>query len=102
MTTYTIYNIALALIVFPTSYWLAERRRRLHNLRIAARIALLMVCIVYPWDFFAIHMDAWTHPTDPGLRIYDVPVNDLIFTWLCTLLAASVLLAANRRRAGSQ
>jgi lycopene cyclase domain-containing protein len=99
MTVYAIYNLVLAILVYSVSYWLASPQEKINDLLVGARISLLMTMMVYPWDFFAIHHNVWAYPNDPGIKLYDVPVNDLIFTWLCTALAASVLLALRRREA---
>ena len=102
MSRYYLYNLAFAAFTLPISYWLTglEGRRR-HLLR-SARIALLLTMIYYPWDFFAIRLGVWRYPLDPGLRIYEVPLNDLIFIWLCSFLACSVLTAVDRWRSRSQ
>jgi lycopene cyclase domain-containing protein len=97
MNAYYLYNSILAVVIFFIAYWLAPPKNKIRDLLIASRISLLMTMMVYPWDFFAIHHRAWAYPDDPGIRLYGVPVNDLIFTWLCTTLAASVLLAVRRR-----
>lgn len=97
MNQYSLFNVALSAIILPISLWLNERRWKL--IGITARISTLMVLFVYPWDFFAIHLHVWDYPHDPGLRLYEVPLNDLMFTWLCTQLAASVLFRLDRRQA---
>ena len=99
MTEYTIFNLVLALLILPPIVWQAVRQARWHDLRISARISFLMAVIAYPWDFFAIHLHVWDYPNDPGPRLYDVPLNDLAFIWICTQLASSVLLAIVQRQA---
>jgi len=101
MTRYIAYNLVLAILILPASYHLAGPQNRWRNLRIAARVASLMVLIVYPWDFFAIHLNVWRYPTDPSPTLYDVPINDLVFSWLCSHLSATVLLAVRKWQAGS-
>lgn len=96
MTNYALYNAALAAIILPVSYFLADAKSRWRDIQKSARIAVLMTLIAYPWDFFAIHHNVWRYPTDPGLTIYGVPANDLVFMWLCTLLTSSVLIAIDR------
>ena len=96
MSVYTTYNLALAAVVLPTSYCLAGPRSRGRTLSMSARIAFLLTLLAYPWDFFAIHLRVWRYPVHPGLRIYDVPLNDLVFMWLCTYLACSLLVAIAR------
>jgi lycopene cyclase domain-containing protein len=100
MSPYTTYNLLLAFGVLAASTWLTGGRLR--DLRVSSRIAVLMVVIAYPWDFFAIHFNVWTYPVVPGLTLYGVPVNDSIFIWLCTFLASSLLIAVYRRQSASR
>lgn len=102
MTPYTAYNLALAAFTLPICYWLVGSRKRRRYLMLSARIALLLTIIDYPWDFFAIRLGVWRYPNQPGLMIHEVPLNDLIFIWLCSFLACSVLISVDRRRARSQ
>jgi lycopene cyclase domain-containing protein len=97
MTRYDWLILAFAAFVLPTSYWLAGRNRRRAKLLLAARIALLLSLLGYPWDFFAIQLGAWRHPTFDGWRIYGVPLNDSIFTWLFSYLACVAILRFDRR-----
>jgi lycopene cyclase domain-containing protein len=94
---YYLYNLLFAAFVLPISYWLVGSELRRRQLRVSARIALLLTVLYYPWDFFAIRMGVWTYPYEPGLRIYQVPFNDLVFIWLCSFLTCCVLFAAQRR-----
>ena len=103
MTRYTAYNLILGVIVLVFSAWLlgpGPARRR--GVGAAARVALLLTLMGYPWDFFAIRLGVWSYPQDPGPRLFDVPVNDLVFMWLCTYLTCSVLIAARRGHPGRQ
>jgi lycopene cyclase domain-containing protein len=100
MTPYIAYNLALAVFVLPISYWFVGSQNRVRNIILSARIALLVTLISYPWDFFAIHAGIWRYPYDPGWKIYDVPINDLVFIWLGTYLSCCVLIAANRWKTG--
>ena len=98
MNLYTLYNFILAAFVLPASYSLLRSTRNCRsNLLLCARVALLLTLIGYLWDFFAIQLGVWAYPRDPGWRIHGVPLNDLVFIWLCTYLACSVLLSAGRR-----
>jgi lycopene cyclase domain-containing protein len=96
MSAYTIYNLSIAGLVFPLSFWLVGPQNRRRKLLRSMRIALLMAVIGYPWDFFAITLGVWGYPLGPGPRIYAVPINDLWFISLCTLLACSALTGARR------
>ncbi len=102
MNNYTAYNLVLAALILPASYWLAGERNRLHDLLVSARIATLLMLLGYPWDFFAIQLKVWRYPINPGARLHDVPINDLLFMWLCSHLASSVLIAIDRRESGCQ
>ena len=96
MKAYTVFNLVLAGVILPTSYWLAGRTSKWHILLVVARISSLMTLLAYPWDYWAIQQRVWRYPLDPGLQVYEVPMNDLIFIWLCTCLACSVLGAIGR------
>ena len=96
MRPYDVYNLVFAAFVLPISYWLVGSKSRARNLVLSARVALLLTVIYYPWDFFAIRLGVWTYPTDPGVRIYQVPLNDLVFIWLCSFLTCCVLGACMR------
>lgn len=97
MNNYALYNAALAALILPLSFFLANAKDRWRDIQRSARIAVLMTLIAYPWDFFAIQLNVWRYPADPGPTVYGVPVNDLVFMWLCTLLTSSVLIAIDRR-----
>ena len=97
MNLYYLFNLILALITLPACYVLNERRWA--NFAVTTRIAVLMIVFVYPWDFFAISLRSWGYPHDPGFRLYGVPLNDLVFTWICTQLGASVLFRIDRGHA---
>jgi lycopene cyclase domain-containing protein len=98
MTHYTAYNLAFAALTAPISYWLVGPHDRRHKLLLSARISSLLTVLYYPWDFFEIRLGVWRYPNHPGLRIHDVPLNDLVFIWLCSFLTCVVLIAIDRRR----
>lgn len=100
MNVYVAYNCGLALLVVPFVIWFSGRR--LERVLQAARIALLITVLAYPWDFFAIHLNVWTYPRDPGPRLHTVPLNDLVFMWLCSLLACSLIITLTDGNDGSQ
>lgn len=97
MNTYITYNAVLAAIIVPIGYLLLKSRGRHGDLGAAVRVSVLMTLIGYPWDYFAIQLGVWDHPHDPGFRLHGVPLNDLVFMWLCSFLTCSVLLAARGR-----
>jgi lycopene cyclase domain-containing protein len=102
MKAYTIFNFVLSLIILPLGYWLAGKQSRRHILAVASRISLKMTLIAYPWDFFAIRYRIWRYPVDPGLQLYEVPLNDLLFIWICTYLACTLLSATARWESARQ
>jgi lycopene cyclase domain-containing protein len=97
MNSYYIFTGVLAIVILPVCFWLNEAQ--LKYIRVSVRIATLMMMLVYPWDFFAIQLHSWGYPHDPGVRLYGVPFNDLVFTWLCSVLGASILFSFARRHA---
>lgn len=102
MSPYTAYNLVFAAFTLPFCYWLVGGKKHLRKLLLSARIAFLLTVIYYPWDFFAIRLGVWKYPRDPGFKIYEVPLNDLVFIWLCSFLACSVLIVADGWRTRSQ
>lgn len=101
MTTYTLYILGFAAFALPISYWIAGRTDRRRNVLLSARIGLLLTVLIYPWDFFAIRLGAWTYPNFTGLTVFGVPLNDSFFIWLCSYLACVVLIRVDRRRSGN-
>jgi hypothetical protein len=88
MTDYTVFNLCLSALAVVTTCITCGRKPKLwKNLRIAALVTILS----YPWDFFAIINEAWEHPKDPGIRWFTVPLNDLWFIFVCTLITTSLL-----------
>jgi lycopene cyclase domain-containing protein len=102
MKAYTIFNLILSAIILPLGYGLAGKQSRYHTLSVASRISFKMALIAYPWDFFAIRYRVWRYPVDPGLKIYEVPLNDLLFIWICTYLACTLLSAIGRWESARQ
>jgi len=96
MTTYALYNLGLAGLALLLSTCVRSSLSPL-QFALAARVGLLTTLFAYPWDFFAIRLGVWRYPRDPGLVVYGVPVNDLIFMWLCTYVA-TVFLTWDRAR----
>lgn len=92
MTPYSWFNLVLAAILVPLSL---SRLRTAAQRGIAFRTAAVMTLVALPWDFVAIHLQVWTY-RDPGFRIYGVPLNDLVFIFLCTLFSATLLIAKSR------
>ena len=93
---YYIYNVVFAVITIPLCYLLVGSELRSRRLLVSARVASLLTLLYYPWDFFAIRLGVWTYPLNPGVRIYEVPLNDLIFIWLCSFLTCCALFGGKR------
>jgi lycopene cyclase domain-containing protein len=102
VATYTLYNLALAVIILPVSYFVATRNNKTRSLLLSARAAWLLTVLLYPWDFFAIRLGVWDYPKYPGLRIYGVPLNDSFFIWLCSFFACVLLIRFDPRRSQSK
>lgn len=101
MTSYGLFNVVLALAAFSAAAVLFPQPK-LQHARTAGRVALLITIFAYPWDFFAVRLGVWLYPVEPGVMLYGVPVNDLVFMWLCSYFGASFLMWSDRRRTGSE
>lgn len=102
MTIYTLYILGFTAFALPVSYWIAGRHNRRQKVLVSARIALLLTLLIYPWDFFAIRLGAWTYPDFGGLTVFGVPLNDSFFIWLCSYLACIVLIRVNSRNSNDR
>ena len=92
MTSYTKFNLvvlgACALLTFPL--YVSKQR-----FLTAIRTATFVTVLAFPWDFFAIWLNVWDY-SDPGPRLFSVPVNDLIFIFSCTYFSSMYLLSLDR------
>jgi lycopene cyclase domain-containing protein len=86
--SYTTYNCVFALAAAAASAWVIRSRAQW---RAVLQTALFFTVLAYPWDFFAITLGTWAHPPDVGIRIYSVPVNDLVLLFFATIYSAGVL-----------
>lgn len=102
MSTYTLYNLCLVLVVVGGALMLVHIPTRFRHLVRCARIATLVAIFSFPWDYFAIGTGVWSYPENPGPRLYGVPVNDMIFLWLCTFFTTSYLIWDDMRYGGGQ
>jgi lycopene cyclase domain-containing protein len=102
MSDYTLYNLGYAALAVPACIVFLHRKTGWRGVRLCGRLGVLVTAFGYPWDFFGIHFEAWSYPKDPGPLLYGVPVNDLVFMWLCTFLATSFLMRVGNRRTGGQ
>lgn len=87
MNNYVFFNIVFAAIVVAS---LPLFIRSAARLRIVLQTATYVTVLAFPWDHFAITLGAWTY-SNPGLRLFDVPINDLIFIFVGSLFSAAVL-----------
>jgi hypothetical protein len=91
MTGYSTFNVflagaaALSVLSFARSWY---------QFRLILRIAFVVVCITFPWDFVGIHLSTWAYPSDPGIRIASVPLNDLYLSFLVTVISCSALVGS--------
>ena len=88
MNNYTLFNILLTIF---TILFLIAKAKSLKSLKITFNVSIVMTLIGYPWDFFAIKSGVWTYPNNPGLRLFNVPVNDLWFMFLCSTITTAFL-----------
>lgn len=84
--TYTLFNLAFVTVCCAV----AAFRLRSGGWRRAIQTAAFVTALAYPWDYFAGSLRVWTYE-NPGLRLRGVPLNDLVFIFFGTILAASVL-----------
>ena len=102
MTIYTIYILGFTVFVLPVSYLITGRYDRKRKILLSARIGFLLTLLIYPWDFFAIRLGAWTYPNFAGWTVFGVPLNDLFFIWLCSYLACAVLIRVDSRNSNNR
>lgn len=74
------FAIAVALLVF--------NKRQLIRL---LKISLLAPPLAFPWLYFGISQKAWAHG-DPGPLFMNVPLNELLLTFLMTFVNGGILL----------
>ena len=87
MSRYTVFNIALGIVLIAGGSLLIRSREQLRR---CVRASIAILFISFPWDFFAIAFGAWDY-NDPGPRLFTVPMNDLAFFVICSFFAAAVL-----------
>jgi lycopene cyclase domain-containing protein len=88
MIDYTIFNLCISVLASAT---MCITHGQPPTVWKNVRIAVLVTILSYPWDFFAIMNKAWVYPKDPGIRLFSVPLNDLWFIFVCTLITTSLL-----------
>jgi lycopene cyclase domain-containing protein len=87
MNTYTAFNVVLLILVTATLLFLVRSRAQLG---VIIQTAAYITVLSFPWDHFAIVHGAWTYTT-PGVRLFEVPLNDMFFIFTGSLLSAGVL-----------
>jgi|ERR1043165_453514 lycopene cyclase domain-containing protein len=92
MGRYTALTVGLSLAVAACLLALVRSRRQLV---VILRTATVVTLLSYPWDFFAIHWHAWAYGEEVP-KILGVPVFDLIFIFVCTVLTASLFSRGER------
>ena len=90
MTNYALLNLIL---VFVSVIVLVLCRNSFFQIIRNAKLALFLVLISFPWDYFAIKLQLWIHPEYPGYKIFEVPINEMIFVFLCTFITFSIFSA---------
>jgi|ERR1700724_952554 len=87
MSRYSLFNISITILALTLSALFIRSRVQFV---VVLRTALTITLLSYPWDFFAIHYRAWSYE-HPGPKLLNVPINDLLFIFSCTLFSASLL-----------
>lgn len=99
MTTYGWFNIVFACVCsIASAFFLRRRRQAWHR---AIRTAAFVTLLAYPWDYFAGSLGAWTYE-NPGVRLFNVPLNDLVFIFFATVLTTAVLVSGGVIRRNAQ
>ena len=85
MNNYLIYNfcLLLLLIILLAIFGCSKSEFIKFN-----KVSTILVLIGFPWDYFAIHLGVWEYPQNPGIRFYHVPINDLIFIYVSSMIAS--------------
>lgn len=86
MSKYLLLNLALIAGCLLLAPWLLGSRVQL---KAAAKAALVLTLLAYPWDFMLLHLGAWDHQY-AGPVLFRVPIYDLLFVFISTLLAGFV------------
>lgn len=87
MNTYTTFNVGFLILVTGALSFLVRSRAQLG---VVVQTAAYITVLSFPWDHFAIIHGAWTY-TAPGVRLFEVPLNDMFFIFTGSLLSAGVL-----------
>jgi hypothetical protein len=71
--------------------------REWRQVRLVLQTSILVTLLSYPWDFFTLQLESW-HYSDPGPRLFHVPMNDIALIFLCTFISASVFARSDLQR----
>ena len=92
MIEYTIFNLVFTLTVIIFYFF---TKNSLKKIKISLKISIIILLFSYPWDFFAVKLGAWIYPLNPGLKFFEVPVNDIWFIFLCSMVTTAILYPNN-------
>jgi lycopene cyclase domain-containing protein len=85
--TYVCFNAALLLAaVTMLLVLLGAWRARMRAVKTSAFVALL----AFPWDYLAVTQGVWRYG-DAGPRVFQVPLNDSLFIFCCSLITTVTL-----------
>ena len=88
MNDYLILNIVLISIAIVATFILSvDKKAIIIALKVGSAIALM----TYPWDYFAIGQGIWFYPKNPGLELFNVPLNDMLNIFTCTYMSCIAL-----------
>lgn len=86
MSVYVAFNAALLIVAALVLRFVTPPADRVHTLRTGVFVTVL----AFPWDFFAIQTRAWSYPI-PHATVWSVPVNDLVFIFIASVISAGLL-----------
>jgi hypothetical protein len=69
----------------------ASRLRKRRQLARIVKISLLVVPLCFPWLYFGISREAWSHG-DPGPLFMGVPANEIALSFIMTFVNSGILL----------
>ncbi len=88
MNRYIVFNVGMLLITILMSIFFVKSKKQFI---ICLKVSIIITVIGLPWDFFAIAHGVWTYPEHPGVRLLGVPINDLVFIFLCSFISCSII-----------
>ena len=85
MSGYSFMNLIASIMVVIVVIFLRSRRKILR----VFKLSLLAPPLTFPWLYFGISQRAWAHG-DPGPVFMNVPLNELVLTFIMTFVGAGV------------